>query len=96
MTKDMKSVCLVIRHDQYETLHNMNINVSGFIRDVIDDRLSDHTIILNVHPETRSLYDQIVSNSPQGDRDIEPYLREALKKMLSDRIEAMKALQESL
>jgi hypothetical protein len=43
-----------------------------------------------------SLYDQIVSNSPQGDRDIEPYLREALKKMLSDRIEAMKALQESL
>lgn len=96
MTKDMKSVCLVIRHDQYETLHNMNINVSGFIRDVIDDRLSDHTIILNVHSETRKLYDQIVSNSPQGDRDIEPYLREALKKMLSDRIEAMKALQESL
>ena len=96
MAKDIKSICLVIRRDQYETLHNMNINISGFIRDVIDDRLSDRTIILNVHPETRHLYDQIVSSSPQGDRDIEPYLREALKKMLSDRIEAIKALQESL
>jgi hypothetical protein len=96
MAKDLKSICLVIRNDQYEQLQDMNINVSGFIRDIIDDRLSDHTITLNVSPETRELYNQIVSTSPKGDTDIEPHLREALKKLLDDRIKEMKTLQESL
>lgn len=96
MSKELKSICLVIRNDQYAQLQDMNINVSGFIRDIIDDRLSDHTITLNVTPETRTLYNQIVSTSPKGDTDIEPYLRDALKKLLQDRIVEMKALQESL
>ena len=96
MSKDTKSICLVIRRDQYEQLQDMDINVSGFIRDTIDDRLSDHTIILNVTPETRLLYDQIVSSTPRGDIAIEPYLRDALKKMLEDRIVEMKTLQKSL
>ena len=96
MAKDLKSICLVIRHDQYEQLQDMNINVSGFIRDIIVDRLSDHTITLNVTPETRALYNQIVSTSPKGDSDIEPHLRDALKKLLEDRIQEMKTLQKSL
>ncbi|HAJ90714.1 MAG TPA: hypothetical protein DCM27_06870 [Rhodospirillaceae bacterium] len=96
MAKDLKSICLVIRHDQYDRLQDMDINVSGFIRDIIDDRLSEHTITVNVTPETRMLYNQIVSTSPQGDSNIEPYLRDALKRLLQDRIEEMKSLQKSL
>ena len=96
MSKEHKSICLVIRNDQYEQLQEMNINVSGFIRDIIDDRLSDHTITLNVTPETRALYNQIVSTSAKGDTDIEPYLRNALKSMLETRIKEMKSLQDSL
>ncbi len=96
MSKDHKSICLVIRNDQYERLQDMDINVSGFIRDIIDDRLSDHTITLNVTPETRELYNQIVSTSPKGDTDIEPYLRDALKSLLEKRIAEMKTLKDSL
>lgn len=96
MAKDMKSICVVIRNDQYQRLQELNINVSGFIRDIIDDRLSDHTITLNVAPETRALYDQIVSTLPKGDTDLEPHLRDALKKLLDDRIDEMQALQKSL
>jgi hypothetical protein len=96
MAKDIKSICVVIRNDQYQRLQDLNINVSGFIRDIIDDRLSDHTITLNVSPETRALYDQIVSTVPKGDTDIEPHLRDALKKLLDERIEEMKTLQKSL
>ncbi len=96
MSKDTKSICLVIRRDQYDRLQEMDINVSGFIRDMIDDRMSDNTIIMNVSPETRLLYDQIVSATPKGDIMIEPYLREALKKMLDSRITAMNELRETL
>ena len=60
MSEKMKSICLIIRHDQYEHLQDMNINVSGFIRDIIDDRLSNNTVVLNVSVDTRLLYDKIV------------------------------------
>jgi hypothetical protein len=96
MSEKMKSICLIIRYDQYQHLQDMNINVSGFIRDIIDDRLSNNTVVLNVSVDTRLLYDKIVSSSPKGDIDIEPYFREALKKMLEKRIEDMKGVHESL
>jgi len=42
------------------------------------------------------LYEQIVSTSAKGDTDIEPYLRDALKSLLEERIKEMKLLQDSL
>ncbi|MFA7275965.1 MAG: hypothetical protein WC043_04110 [Pseudobdellovibrionaceae bacterium] len=96
MEKSLKSICLMIRKDQHDRLQDMGVNVSGFVRDMIDDRLSEATVILNVSPETRALYDQIISTSPNGDIDLEPYLREALKNKLKDHITAMQKLHESL
>ena len=96
MSRNMKSICLMVRDDQYEKLHQMDVNMSGFIRDLIDDHYSQGTITLNVSEETRKLYDQIVSNAPQGDVDIEPYLRSALRAMLKDKIREMEKLQKAL
>ena len=96
MAKDLKSVCLMIRKDQHDRLQEMNVNISGFVRDIIDDKLSDHIINLNVSPETRALYDRIISMSTNGDQDLEPYLREALKNMLQDYIQDMQSLHKTL
>jgi len=94
--KELKSVCLMIRKDQYDSLQDMKVNVSGFVRDMIDDRLSESNIILNVSPETRSLYDKIISISPRGDEDMEPYLRDALKNMLDKYIKEMQQLHKDI
>lgn len=96
MSKDLKSICLMIRKEQHDQLHAMNVNISGFIRDIIDDRLSDHIITLNVSPETRSLYDRIISMSAKGDADFEPFLRDALRNMLSAAIEDMQELHKTI
>lgn len=96
MAKDLKSVCLMIRKDQYDQLQDMKVNVSGFVRDMIDDRLSESNIILNVSLETRALYDKIISISPRGDEDMEPYLRDALKNMLDRYIKEMQQLHEDI
>ena len=96
MSKDLKSVCLMIRKDQYDRLQEMNVNVSGFVRDILDDRLSDDMITVNVSQETRALYDRIISMSPKGDADLEPYLREALKNMLKDYIAQMQDLHKAI
>jgi hypothetical protein len=96
MGKDLKSVCLMIRKDQHDRLQQMHVNISGFVRDIIDDRLSENNITLNLSPETRALYDRIISMSPKGDADLEPYLRDALKSMLKAYIDEMQTLHKNI
>ncbi|MCM2344183.1 MAG: hypothetical protein NDJ24_06445 [Alphaproteobacteria bacterium] len=96
MSSELKSVCLMLRKEQHDRLQEMNVNVSGFVRDIIDDRLSDHVITLGVSQETRILYDRIISLSHHGDTDFEPYLRTALADMLKDYIGQMQNLHKTL
>lgn len=96
MPKSMKSICLMVRADQYEQLHEMGVNMSGYIRDLIDDSISDHVITLTVDEETRKLYDRVISMSSQGDAELEPYLRTALKNLLDQNIKEMQKLQKKL
>lgn len=96
MSSELKSVCLMLRKEQHDRLQEMNVNVSGFVRDIIDDRLSDHVITLGVSQETRILYDRIISLSHHGDTDFEPYLRAALADMLKDYIGQMQNLHKTL
>ena len=60
------------------------------------DFLDGHTITISVGEETRSLYDQIVSNTGSTDADVEVYLRQALRHLLKDKVRAMQELEESL
>ncbi len=96
MSKNMKSICLMVREDQYKQLHEMGVNMSGYIRDLIDDSLSEHVITLTVSEETRGLYDRVISMSSQGDAELEPHLRSALKNLLDQSIKDMQKLQKKL
>lgn len=96
MEEGSHRISLVIREDQYERLSQAGVNVSGFIRDLIDDHYSRHSVTINVTEETRALYDQLVSNAADGDKEIEPYLRQALRLMLQDRIRRMEKLAKEL
>jgi hypothetical protein len=86
----------MVREDQYRNLTERDLNVSGLIRDLIDDYLSEHKITVSVGEETRNLYDQIVANTGSTDVDVEIYFREALKHLLRDKIKAMQKLQERI
>ncbi len=94
--QDTRRISLVIREDQYQKMSAENVNVSGLIRDLIDDHYSRHSITLTVSEETRNLYDQVVSKAPKGDSDIEPYFKAALREMLKERIAQMEKLQKQL
>lgn len=91
-----RRISLMIREDQHEQLAALGINVSGLIRSLIDDHLSEGKITLAVSEETTALYREIVANTGSTDADIEPYLRAALKSMLKDRIARMQKLHRTL
>lgn len=96
MSEEMRRISLMLREDQYQRLSDAGLNVSGFIRDLIDDHFSEHTITLGVSDETRALYNQVVANTGATDTDLEPFLRESLKNMLDTRIREMQRLQKEL
>ena len=96
MDQKLKSVCIMLRKDQHDMLHEKGINISGFIRDLIDDYLSENVINLNVDPDTKQLYDRIISMSVYGDSDLEPYFIKSLEQLLEKNIEDMNSLKSSL
>ncbi|SMF25280.1 hypothetical protein [Pseudobacteriovorax antillogorgiicola] len=94
MDKSLKRISLLVRDDQYEALNQKGLNLSGLVRDLIDDYLSDHKITLSVSEDTRSLYDRIISNSGSSDQDLEVYFRQALEGLLDAKIKEMQALKK--
>ena len=96
MESGIKRISIMIREDQHEKLLEKELNVSGLIRDLIDDYFSDHSITLTVERETKELYDKIVSNTGSSDSEIEPHLRKSLKILLKNKIDQMQKLHKSL
>ncbi len=94
--ESMKRISLLLRQDQHDRLADQGLNVSGLVRDLIDDYLSECKITLAVTEETKYIYDQIVSNTGSTDEDLEPYLRNALKQLLSDRLKSMQKMEKEL
>lgn len=92
----MKRVSLMLREEQYDEISKAGLNLSGLIRDLLDDHFSEHKITLSVSEETRKLYDLIVSNTGSTDEDLEKYLKDTLKLLLDDRIKAMQDLQKEI
>ena len=93
---ELKRISLMLREDQYQELNKKGLNLSGLVRDLLDDYLSEHKITLSVTHETKDLYDRIVSNTGSSDEHLESYLRSALRKMLGDKIQEMQSLHKSL
>ena len=91
-----KRINIMILESQYQSLNERGLNVSGLIRDLLGDYLSRSTITLQVSPETRKLYDTIVSNTGSTDEEIEAPLRQALAEVLERKIDEMKAMHTEL
>ena len=91
----LKRISLLIRDDQYEALGKRGLNLSGLVRDMIDDYLSAHTITISVTDKTRELYDRIVANTGTTDADIERSFKESLGAILKEKIKEMQSLETS-
>jgi ABC-type Zn2+ transport system substrate-binding protein/surface adhesin len=93
MSNSLKRVNVMIREEQALMLASQGINVSGLVRDLIDDHLSEHKITLSVSEETRLLYSKVVANTGSTDADIEVYLKKSLHQLLKEKIQSMIQLE---
>jgi hypothetical protein len=96
MEANYRRLNITIREDQYALLTERGVNISGLIRDLLGDYLSQSRITLQVSEETRRLYELVVANTGATDHDIEPPLRTAMAQLLERRIDEMQALHQKL
>ena len=96
MDKSLKRVNLMIKADQAQQVAGQDLNLSGLVRDLLDDYFSEHKITLSVSEETRNIYDKVISNTGSTDMDIEVHLREALRKLLREKIDLMQKLEKEI
>ena len=96
MSQSLKRINLMIREDQAEKLTSMGLNVSGLVRDLIDDYLSEHKITLSVSEETRTLYSKVISNTGSTDEDLEVYLKQSLHQLLKEKIKTKVQLEKEI
>ncbi|MCB0354220.1 MAG: hypothetical protein KDD64_11865 [Bdellovibrionales bacterium] len=96
MSKHYKRVNVLIRPDQYDRVVEMDLSLSGLVRDLLDDRMSDTKIVLSVSKKTKEFYDMVVSNFGADDLEIEEYIAEALDNFLLDKKKEIEKLRDTL
>lgn len=91
-----KRVNILITEKQHKLVAKHKLSLSGLVRDLLDDWFSESSITLHVTQPTKQFYDTVVSNYDVTDPDIEPYLVEALDKVLADKADEIDSLRKKL
>lgn len=81
---------------QHAELVRRGTNISGLIRKLLADYLSDSTITLHVDPAARELYDAVVSQTDASNAELAAELRPILKRLLDRKLERLTALRREL
>lgn len=92
----VKRISVTIDPEQHDQLHDMGVNVSGLIRDLIQDYLSHNKIELSVSEEFKTIYNQVISQTGATDCQLEPYLMKALKLYIKEKIKTIQKLEKTL
>ncbi len=92
----VRRVNITLPEVQHDELLSQEANVSGVIRELLDDYLSGRSIVLKVDEQTRQLYDEVMSSTGFGDAELAAALTTALESLLEKKMEDLKALQASL
>ena len=96
MSNEFKRVNVLITEEQHRLVSKQGLNLSGLVRDLLNDRLSGSHITLTLSGKVRALYDQVVSNFGASDKDLEPYMVEALDRFLEDKAKEIQQVRSKL
>ena len=92
----LKRINVMLRENQHRKVLAEGLNMSGLLRDLLDDHFSESKITLSVGPRTKKIYDNLISNFGGRDRDIEPHFVLVLDKVLQEKIGEIDALRKKL
>jgi hypothetical protein len=94
--ENLKRINVMIREDQHRAVMDAGLNMSGLLRDLLDDHFSESKITLSVSTKTKQIYDNLISNFGGRDRDLEPHFVQAMDRVLQAKMSEIDALRKKL
>jgi hypothetical protein len=94
--ENLKRINVMIRGDQHRAVMDAGLNMSGLLRDLLDDHFSESKITLSVSTKTKQIYDNLISNFGGRDRDLEPHFVQAMDRVLQAKMSEIDALRKKL
>ncbi|MEJ2109928.1 MAG: hypothetical protein P8Z37_08450 [Acidobacteriota bacterium] len=94
--ESLKRINVMLREDQHQKVMDAGLNMSGLLRDLLDDHFSESKITLSVSPKTKKIYDHLVSNFGGNDKDLEPHFVQAMDKVLQSKMNEIDTLRKRL
>ena len=82
MKEKLKRVNITIPESYHDEIKDRGLNLSGLVREALEDQLNPHKITLSVTEKTHELYMKLFNHNGVTDKDFESYLTEALKKYI--------------
>jgi hypothetical protein len=96
MSQQLKRTNVLITEAQSAEVHRRGLNLSGLVRDLLDDRFSNSSVTITLSARAKELYDTVVSNFGASDKELEPFLLEALDKFLKQKERKIAQLRSSI
>jgi len=94
--ENLKRINVMLRQEQHQKVMDAGLNMSGLLRDLLDDHFSEAKVTLSVSPKTKQIYDNLVSNFGVRDTELQPYLVQAMDKVLQEKMAEIDALRKKL
>lgn len=85
MKNKMKRINITIDEKLYKKAHDQGLNLSGLIREKLDDYFNGNHITLSVSREMKQKYDEIYSILNLTDDELAPFLNKALNEFLKSK-----------
>ena len=94
--ENLKRINVMLRENQHRKVLAEGLNMSGLLRDLLDDHFSESKITLSVGPRTKKIYDNLISNFGVRDKDLEPHFVRAMDTVLQAKMDEIDALRKQL
>lgn len=78
----LKRINITIDQKLHKEIQERGLNLSGLVRERLEDYFSSNTITLSVSKQVKDRYDKIMSLTNSTDKEFMPFLEEALNSYL--------------
>lgn len=82
MKEKLIRVNITLNEKLHKKVHTKGLNLSGLVREKLEDHFSNHTITFSVDKKLKNKYEELTSILNISDSDIQPFIDQAINEFI--------------
>jgi imidazolonepropionase-like amidohydrolase len=96
MVMALKRVNITVDSKLHKKVQDAGLNLSGMVREKLEDHFSNHVITIAVSKQLKEKYDKMMSITNTTDEELMPYLNKAINEYLKNKKREIDSTIDSL